>query len=75
MFEKINSLSILGMILIILGLILVLIPLIQKIAPSLEKMHPLLIIGKRVDGIYIGTSPLLIIILTAIYLILLSLKK
>ncbi|MCX8187229.1 MAG: hypothetical protein N3F65_01295 [Nitrososphaeria archaeon] len=75
MFEKINPLSFLGAILIVLGIILVLLPIIQKIAPSLEKAHPLLIIGKRVDGVYIGTSPILFIVLTAIYIVLLLLRK
>ncbi len=71
MFERINLLAFLGITLIILGLILILIPIFQKLASSLERIHPLLIIGRRIDGVYIGTSPLLIIILIVIYALLL----
>ena len=79
MFERqpLNGLFFLGILLIILGLILILIPipLLARIGMRLENVHPLLLWGRRFDGIYIGTSPILIIIMIAVYLLLLFLRK
>ncbi len=77
MFEKqlLNSLTLLGILLIIVGIILLLMPLLAKLGLKLEEVHPLLLWGRKFDGVYIGTSPLLIIILTAIYLLLVFMRK
>ena len=77
MFERqpLNGLFFLGILLIILGLILILIPLLARIGLRLENVHPLLLWGKRFDGVYIGTSPILIIIMIAVYLLLLFLRR
>ncbi|HDD42535.1 MAG TPA: hypothetical protein ENF79_02505 [Nitrososphaeria archaeon] len=77
MLEKqlLNSLTLLGILLIIIGVILLLMPLLAKLGLKLEEVHPLLLWGRRFDGVYIGTSPLLIIILTAIYLLLVFAKR
>jgi len=63
-----STLTFLGIILIIVGMILALLPTILKLGLRVEKLHPLLFMGKKIDGIYIGTSPIIIIILIAIYL-------
>ena len=65
----------LGIFLIILGIILLLIPLIIKLGIRIEEVHPLILIGKRLDGIYVGTSPILIIILLIIYLVIFLLRR
>ena len=70
-----STLAFLGIILIITGIILVLLPAILKLGLRVEKLHPLLFIGKKMDGIYIGTSPIVIIILTAIYLAFILLRR
>ena len=73
--QPLNGLLLLGILLIVLGLILVLIPLLARLGVRLENIHPLLLWGRRFDGVYIGTSPILIIIMIAIYLTLLFLRK
>jgi len=70
-----STLTFMGVILIIIGIILVLLPTILKLGLRVEKLHPLLFIGKRIDGIYIGTSPIIIIILAMIYLALILLRR
>ena len=70
-----STLAFLGIILIITGIILVLLPAILRLGLRVEKLHPLLFMGKRVDGIYIGTSPIIIIILIAIYLAFILLRR
>ncbi|RLG03129.1 MAG: hypothetical protein DRN60_02030, partial [Thaumarchaeota archaeon] len=55
-----STLAFLGIILIITGIILVLLPAILKLGLRIDKLHPLLFMGKRMDGIYIGTSPIII---------------
>ena len=70
-----STLAFLGIILIITGIILVLLPAILKLGLRVEKLHPLLFMGKRMDGIYIGTSPIIIIILVAIYLAFILLRR
>ena len=70
-----STLAFLGIILIITGIILVLLPAILRLGLRVEKLHPLLFMGKRMDGIYIGTSPIIIIILVAIYLAFILLRR
>ena len=70
-----STLAFLGIILIITGIILVLLPAILKLGLRVEKLHPLLFMGKKIDGIYIGTSPIIIIILVAIYLAFILLRR
>ena len=70
-----STLAFLGIILIITGIILVLLPAILKLGLRVEKLHPLLFMGKRMDDIYIGTSPIIIIILVAIYLAFILLRR
>ena len=70
-----STLAFLGIILIITGIILVLLPAILRLGLRVEKLHPLLFMGKRMDGIYIGTSPIIIIILIAIYLAFILLRR
>ena len=70
-----STLAFLGIILIITGIILVLLPAILRLGLRVEKLHPLLFMGKKIDGIYIGTSPIIIIILIAIYLAFILLRR
>jgi len=70
-----STLAFLGIILIITGIILVLLPAILKLGLRVDKLHPLLFMGKKIDGIYIGTSPIIIIILVAIYLAFILLRR
>jgi len=70
-----STLTFLGIILIITGIILVLLPAILRLGLRVEKLHPLLFMGKKMDGIYIGTSPIIIIILIAIYLAFILLRR
>jgi len=70
-----STLTFLGIILIITGIIIVLLPAILRLGLRVEKLHPLLFMGKRMDGIYIGTSPIIIIILVAIYLAFILLRR
>ena len=70
-----STLAFLGIILIITGIILVLLPAILRLGLRVEKLHPLLFMGKRMDGIYIGTSPIIIIILVVIYLAFILLRR
>jgi len=70
-----STLAFLGIIFIITGIILVLLPAILKLGLRIEKLHPLLFMGKKIDGIYIGTSPIIIIILIAIYLAFILLRR
>lgn len=73
--EILAPLSLLGIMLIIVGIILLILPLIARMGVRLEEAHPLILIGRRFDGVYIGTSPLLLIILAAIYVVFLFLRR
>jgi len=75
MLERISVLTFIGIFFIIIGLIFLILPILFKLGASLENVHPLILWGKRIDGVYIGTSPILIIILIAIYLILSLLRR
>ena len=70
-----STLAFLGIILIITGIILVLLPAILKLGLRVDKLHPLIFMGKKIDGIYIGTSPIIIIILVTIYLAFILLRR
>lgn len=73
--EILSPLAILGILLIIIGAILLIIPLIARMGIRLDEIHPLILFGRRFDGIYIGTSPILIIILAIAYAVLLLLRR
>ncbi|MEM1936871.1 MAG: hypothetical protein QXS57_07050 [Candidatus Caldarchaeum sp.] len=62
--------TLLGLTLILLGFAILVLPLVARHLTDVEKIHPLLLIGWRFDGFYVGTSPLLIIALLAVYLLL-----
>ena len=64
-----------GILLILIGLILVIFPFIMKLGIKLENIHPLLLVWRRIDGFYIGTSPILLIIFTIVYLFLISFRR
>ena len=65
--------TLLGVLLIIAGLILIASPYIAKLFSGGEarEIHPLLFIGFKVDGVTVGTSPIIIVALVLIYLFLL----
>ena len=65
-----SSLTLLGILLIILGAALLLIPLVARMGFRLEELPPYIFMGKRFDGLYLGTSPILIAILIIVYLLL-----
>lgn len=69
-FDGLSLLTFVGILFILTGLILALLPFIMKLGVKTEDIHPLLLIWRKVDGFYIGTSPILLIILLFIYLFL-----
>ncbi len=73
--EALSPIMFLGIVLIIVGIVLIILPLIARAGIRLEEIHPLILLGRRFDGIYIGTSPILIIILVVIYAVLLLLRR
>ena len=73
--EVLSPIMFLGIVLLIVGIVLILLPLIARVGIRLEDTHPLILLGRRFDGIYIGTSPILIIILVVIYVVLLLLRR
>ena len=75
MLEKLNLFTLIGIFFIILGLIFLILPILLRLGFSLENVHPLILWGKKFDGFYIGTSPILIIILVLVYLALTLLRK
>ncbi|HIQ29810.1 MAG TPA: hypothetical protein EYH45_04515 [Candidatus Caldiarchaeum subterraneum] len=67
--------TLLGIILVIVGVLLIATPYIVKlIAGEGREPHPLLFIGFKMDGMTVGTSPILIIALVVIYLVLLMMR-
>ncbi|MEM2052197.1 MAG: hypothetical protein QW614_04505 [Candidatus Caldarchaeum sp.] len=62
--------TILGIMFILIGIAIIVIPLLARYLTDVEKIHPLLLVGVKLDGFYVGTSPILIIALVAIYLLL-----
>ena len=73
--EALSPIMFLGIVLVIVGIVLIILPLIARTGIRLEEIHPLILLGRRFDGIYIGTSPILIIILVVIYAVLLLLRR
>jgi len=73
--EALSPIMFLGIVLVIVGIVLIILPLIARAGIRLEEIHPLILLGRRFDGIYIGTSPILIIILVVIYAVLLLLRR
>ncbi|MEM1944622.1 MAG: hypothetical protein QW756_02500 [Nitrososphaerota archaeon] len=67
--EILPATLLLGVILIIAGALLILIPLLSRVVEGLERIHPLILIGMRLDGIFVGTSPIVIIALLIVYLL------
>jgi hypothetical protein len=61
---------ILGLLMVLMGVILMAAPFIGRIVGGLDRVHPLLLWGVRLDGIYVGTSPILILILILVFLFL-----
>lgn len=57
------------------GLLLILLPLILKFMPRLEEVHPLLLYTLYRNGFWIGTSPIVIVIAVAVYVLLQFLKR
>gem|GEM_PF-596375 len=70
-----SLLTFIGILLILMGLILVILPLIMKLGIKLESIHPVLLVWRRIDGFYIGTSPILLIILILVYLFLIFTRR
>ncbi len=70
-----NFLTLLGIIFIIIGAIFLLIPVLVKLGLRVEEAHPLILLGRKFDGVYVGTSPILIIILVAIYTLLIFARR
>jgi hypothetical protein len=68
-------LTFIGVLLILMGLILVILPFIMKLGIKLESIHPRLLVWRRVDGFYVGTSPILLIILVLVYLFLVLIRR
>lgn len=64
----------LGVFLMILGIIFVLFGVISRLIPKLDQLPPILYVQKTLDGITIGTSPIIIIALIILYIILWSIK-
>jgi hypothetical protein len=59
-----------GIGLVIAGAVLILGSLMLRHLPELREVHPLLFVSVRVGDLTIGTSPLLILVLLALYLLL-----
>ncbi len=75
MLGKLDFFTFIGVFLIILGAVFLLILLLVKLGADFKSVHPLILLGKRFDGVYIGTSPILIIILLLVYLALAFLRR
>ncbi len=73
--EGFSLLTFTGILLILIGLILVIFPFIMKLGIKLENIHPLLLVWRRIDGFYIGTSPILLIIFALVYLFLVFIRR
>ncbi|MCS7094703.1 MAG: hypothetical protein NZ988_02695 [Thaumarchaeota archaeon] len=59
-----------GILLAVVGLSLVLLSVLYRLLPRFEELHPLLLWTVRLDGLTVGTSPLLLIALLLVYLLL-----
>ncbi len=67
---ELSPLIFMGVLLILLGFILILIPLVERVGFRLENLHPLIFVGRRFNGLFLGTSPILLIIMLILYLLL-----
>ena len=65
-----DPLLLVGIGLVIAGAVLILGSLMLRHLPVLREVHPLLFVSVRVGDLTIGTSPLLILVLLALYLLL-----
>jgi hypothetical protein len=65
-----DPLLLVGIGLVLAGVILILGSLMLRHLPELREAHPLLFVSVRVGDLTIGTSPLLILVLLALYLLL-----
>jgi hypothetical protein len=65
-----DPLLLVGIGLVIAGAVLILGSLMLRHLPELREVHPLLFVSVRVGDLTIGTSPLLILVLLALYLLL-----
>jgi len=68
--QFLSSTLILGLILIIAGILLIIAPLLLRVFEGLDRVHPLILVGFRLDGVFIGTSPIIVIALLIIYILL-----
>lgn len=62
----------LGVFLIVIGLLLIALALASRVMPRLQDLPPILYVSTRLDGVTIGTSPIIIIILILVYLLILA---
>ena len=65
-----DPLLLVGIGLVIAGAVLILGSLMLRHLPEFREVHPLLFVSVRVGDLTIGTSPLLILVLLALYLLL-----
>ena len=65
-----DPLMIIGIGLVLAGAVLILGSLVLRYLPELKEVHPLLFVSVRVGDLTIGTSPLLMLVLLALYLLL-----
>jgi hypothetical protein len=65
-----DPLTLIGIGLVLVGIILILGSLMLRHLPEVREVHPLLLVSVRVGDLTIGTSPLLILVLLALYLLL-----
>jgi len=65
-----DPLLLVGIGLVLAGAVLILGSLMLRHLPELREVHPLLFVSVRVGDLTIGTSPLLILVLLALYLLL-----
>jgi hypothetical protein len=65
-----DPLTLIGIGLVLVGIILILGSLMLRHLPEVREVHPLLFVSVRVGDLTIGTSPLLILVLLALYLLL-----
>ena len=65
-----DPLMIIGIGLVLAGAVLILGSLVLRYLQELKEVHPLLFVSVRVGDLTIGTSPLLMLVLLALYLLL-----
>jgi hypothetical protein len=65
-----DPLLLVGIGLVLAGAVLILGSLMLRHLPELREVHPLLFVSVRIGDLTVGTSPLLILVLLALYLLL-----